>query len=446
MKITDLINICNGTILNERVTIKEKFKNIITDTREIKQDDIFIALKGNNFDGHNYVNEAIEKGAICIFVEQDILIDTSIPIVKVTDTYQCLFNLASYYLKCYPVNVIAVTGSVGKTTTKELLAAILSKKYQVLKSEGNKNNRIGIPQTIFKLNSDVDFLVIELGMNHFHEIEALSNLVHPNIALITNIGSAHIGNLGSKKNILKAKLEIISGMENGILIVNGNDSYLKNIKVNKNIQVIKTNYKKDNIKIKLLEQLLDGSKIEISDKKQKEELIFKSPGKNILNNISLVLCVAKMFEIPFELIIEALKEYKPIKQRFITEYLPNNNILINDSYNSSYESLKMNLDLLKQFKQHKILILGDILELGSKSQKIHQKIGKQLKKLSNAEVYFIGNEMKYAYEKYKDGFYFKEKKEWIDYWNKQNKISNSIIMLKGSRRMQLEDLIEYFRI
>ncbi len=443
MRPIDLIKKTNGILQDTTVDIPTSFHRIATDTRCLEKNDIFVALKGTNFDGHDYIKEAIEKGACMIFVEKEVE-PFGIPIVKVENTDQALFDLASYYLEEYSVFAVAITGSVGKTTTKELIANILSKKYQVLKSIGNKNNRIGIPQTIFELDKKTDCLVVELGMNHRHEIDQLSNLVKPNIAVITNIGTAHIGHLGSIHNIYKAKMEIIHGMTGGILVINGHDLRLNKLK-KINCGKIKKVYKNQgNIQIELLEQSIFGSLLLISNGIKQKSVFFKIPGEANLENIALALSVGELLDVSFEQMVEAIEEYKPLDQRLFVEALPNGNILINDSYNSSYESIKMDLDLLSQIKGHKIIILADILEVGKKSKSIHQKVGIYTRKIENADLYFIGEEMKHAFKKSRKGLHFKNTQEWISYWKTlKNKKEHSVILLKGSRKMQLETLIPY---
>lgn len=442
MNLKEAIIKCKGETINPEVRIPESFCHIKTDTRELEVGDIFIALKGNHYNGHQYINEAIEKGAIAVIVEEKID-SASIPIIKVANTYNALFDLAHLYLETYPVFVIAVTGSVGKTTTKELIATILEKKYHVLKSKGNKNNRIGIPQTIFELDENIDCMVVELGMNHLHEIDKLSNLVKPNIAVITNIGSAHIGNLGSRKNILKAKMEIISGMDGGILILNEHDKFLQKIKKNKRGALEFVSWKTGNIQIELLKQTIFGSELSISNGIEQEAITFPNPGESILDDIALALNVGEILEIPFSDMIVAIKEYSGISGRFIVEKLSNETVLINDCYNSSYESLAMDLNLLQRCKGKKVLILGDILELGKSSKKIHKKIGKKIKNMIDCEFYFIGPQMKYAYKKSKRGIYFESAEEFLKNW--ENNFHNNIVFLKGSRKMQLEKIIPYLK-
>lgn len=442
MNLKEVILKCNGKVLNDNILVPETFHQIKTDTRELNEGDIFVALKGNHYDGHQYIKEAIKNGAIAAIVEEKIE-NTFIPMIQVASTYEALFDIARLYLETYPVFVVAVTGSVGKTTTKELIAAILEKKYHVLKSKGNKNNRIGIPQTIFELNENIDCLVVELGMNHLHEIDKLSSLVKPNIAVITNIGSAHIGNLGSKKNILKAKMEILSGMDGGFLILNGRDKRLKKVKKIKNGIVKQVNFKKGNIQFEIVEQTIFGTKLKIKNKGEEAIITFANPGLSVLDDVALALQVGKMLEVPFPKTIKAVEEYNGIEGRFMVEKIENN-ILINDCYNSSYESLKMNLDLLSQCKEKKVVILGDILELGKNRKKIHKKIGKIVKKMKDCECYFIGEGMKYAWKKAKKGTYFETTETFMKSF--KNNIQNHIIFLKGSRRMQLEKIVSYLKV
>lgn len=226
MNIDILLKITGGELLNKKTD--KKINNIQIDSRKVSKNDLFIAIKGNDKNGHDYIKEAINKKPTCIMVCENIKVKTKIPIIKVLDTKEALMQLGSYFRSKYDIPVIAVTGSVGKTTTKELISLILSKKYKVLKSDKNYNNHIGLPLTLFKLNKEYDICVFEIGMNHQGEISNLSKMCQPNIGVITNIGTSHIGNLGSQENIFKAKMEILDGMNDGLLIVNGKDKYLKN--------------------------------------------------------------------------------------------------------------------------------------------------------------------------------------------------------------------------
>ena len=217
MKLSQINKIINGKINNDI-----SFNKIKVNSKEIQPGDLFLAINK----GHDYIDEAINNGAVAIISEKEL--DT--PSIKVDNSVITLGKIAHYIRNLYNIPLIAITGSVGKTTTKELIYLVLSKKYKVLKSNKNQNNHIGLPLTLLNLNNTYDVIVTELGMNHFNEISYLSNICNPNYAVITNIGTAHIGNLGSKKNILKAKLEILDGMNEGYLIVNNDDKYLNKLK------------------------------------------------------------------------------------------------------------------------------------------------------------------------------------------------------------------------
>lgn len=442
MEVLKLIEKSQGKILNEEIFIPNSFHHIVTDTRVLEKNDIFVALKGTNVDGNLYISEAIEKGAALIFTEENVE-SVTVPIVKVKDAYQCLRDLGSCYLETYQPFVIAVTGSVGKTTTKELIAQLLAQKYHVLKSEGNKNNRIGIPQTLFRLTEDIDCLVVELGMNHSHEIDVLSSLVKPNIAVITNIGSAHLGNLGSKKNILKAKMEITTGMDGGILLLNGKDRWLQKVKKLDHGLVKQVCNDNTLIQIWLLEQTIFGSTLMITNGIEKAEILFPNPGEAVIDDIALALQVGELLELSFQQMIEGIRNFQPVGQRFLVEQLVDGIILINDSYNSSYESLKMDMELLNDRKEPKVLILGDILELGKHSKKIHKKIGKEISKMKDTEVYLIGKEMKYAHQMCKKSHYFLSVEDFKRNFNGVS--DHSVILVKGSRKMRLEEIVSYLQ-
>ena len=408
MYLSELNNILNGIITNDAL-----FNKIKTNSKEIKEGDLFLAINS----GHNYINEAIDNGASCIISEKQL---DNIPNIKVDNSIEALGKIGNFIRNKYEIPLIAVTGSVGKTTTKELISLILSTKYKVLKSKKNHNNNIGLPMTLLDLDESYDVVVTELGMNHLGEISYLSKICNPNYSIITNIGSAHIGNLGSKKNILKAKLEILDGMNNGYLIVNKNDKYLKNIKY-KNI--IKVDGKLLNIKnIKYN----DNIEFDIDDIHFKFNLY-----KHILPDLFIAIKIGLMFGIDLETISEIIKEYNGLDGRL--NIIKNKYTIIDDSYNSSFESLVGGLSLLKG-NELKFIVLGDMLELGKYSKKYHKKINKYLKKIKNKKVLLLGE-----YTKQIKGIHFNNIEEIIDYL-KENIKDDCIIYLKGSRKMNLDKI------
>lgn len=431
MNINELLTSTKGKLINN-INIKEKYNQIKINSKEINKDDIFIAVIGKNHDGHNFIDEAIKKGAKLLITQKQI--DTNIPYIKVEDTTKALGDIAQYMVKKYKPKVIAITGSVGKTTTKNILYKMLKTKYNVLTNEKNYNNNIGVPLTIFNLTKENEILLLELGMNHIKEISYLSNMISPDISAITNIGSSHIGYLKTKENILKAKLEITEGMKEKILFVNGDDKLLKRLK-NTHTSGFNENNK---LKGYDINSSLYSSSFKI--KYKNNEYIFDTAlQKHLLNNVLIAIDIALYLNIDIKEIQKTLKEYKSENMRMDIIKGINNNIIINDCYNSSFESLTGALKTLESEKQDKILILGDIKELGSLSKKIHQSLTPYIEKIKNKQVYLVGSEMKNIKTKAE---YFNDYKDLLNYLKTQ-KIKNKLILIKGSRSMKLENITDF---
>ena len=398
MKLSEINNILKGKI-NKDVS----FNKIKMNSKDITTNDVFLAINK----GHNYINEAINNGAVGIISEYDL----DYPSIKVDNSILALGKIANYIRNLYDIPLIAITGSVGKTTTKELIYSVLSKKYKVLKSEKNKNNNIGCPLTLLNLDETYDIIVLEFGMNHFNEISYLSKICNPDYAIITNIGTAHIGNLGSKKNILKAKLEILDGMSNKNIIVNNKDKYLKKIR-----NAIKVDEKRLNVIYKNENEFII------------DNVIFNYKYKHILPDIFIAIKVGLLFDINLKLISEAISEFEPIDGRL--NIINREYKIIDDSYNSSYESLIEGLKSLDN--NFKYIVLADMLELGKFSIKYHKKVNKYLKKIKNKKVLLIGN-----YTKYIDGIHFENLDELILFL-KSNINKGDTIYIKGSRKFNLD--------
>lgn len=436
MQLSEIIEIVNGTLLNNN-KLKKKIENITFDSRKVKKNDLYVCIIGKHKDGHDFIKEAIKNGAKAIIVSKNVE-KYNVPIIKVKDTLFALEALASYKRDQFKGTVIAITGSVGKTTTKEMLALILGKKYRVLNSIGNKNNIYGLSETIFNLKKDTEVLVVELGMNHKGEIATLSQICKPDIAIITNIGSSHIGNLKSKKNIWKAKMEIITGMNKGKLFVNGDDKYLKKVKLKGKVDIVRSGIKNSDIKCLNYKVLLDQSEFTTDINHRLEHFKINLPGEHFIHNALLAMSVSLYMGLSVEDIRTSLAQYETYDQRYKI-YRNQDITLIDDSYNSSYESLKANISTLKDDTK-KLLIIGDILELGKKSKKIHKKVGKLLKKISG-NIIIVGENMKVLSKKFT---HFNHSEEVIAHLENQD-LKGYKILVKGSRAVRLDIISNYIR-
>ena len=334
----------------------------------------------------------------------------------------------------------------GKTSTKDIVASVVSKKYNTLKTQGNYNNHIGVPLTIFNLKEE-KAMVVEMGMNHFGEISLLSKIAKPTVAVITNIGTAHIGNLGSRENILKAKLEILDGMEKNSPIVINNDNdllhewYLKN-KENYNIITYgienESNYMAENIEFNE-----EGSLYTLKGTNIKVEVPIG--GAHFVQNSLCAIAVGSIFEIPIEKMVEGIKEFELTKKRM--DIININNItIINDCYNANYDSMKAALDYMGNLKEkRKIAILGDMLELGEFSKELHEKVGQEVIKNKIDILITVGKEAEYiskiAEEKIEKVIACKTNQEAINKINELKK-ENDVILLKASNGMHFDEILE----
>ena len=385
MKIKEILKVTKGKMLcgNEELEVE----NFSKDTRTIQKGDIYIGIKGEKFDGSNFWNQALDAGATAVLIsniqiskeEKEKYKDKTI--IQVEDTLEALYEIAKYKRNLYNIPVIAVTGSVGKTSTKDIIASVVSQKYKTLKTEGNNNNNIGLPLTILKLK-DHEALVIEMGMNHFGEISLLTNIAKPTLAVITNIGTSHIGNLGSRENILKAKLEILEGMKiPRVIINNDNDLLHKWYEENKEKIEIHT-YGINNSSDVIAEKIeLGEEKSKFVAKTLSEKVNIDVPvgGEHFVYNALCGFMVGKVLGLTSKEIQNGISKFELTKKRMDIRALKNGATLINDSYNASYESMKASLKYLSNRTDlRKIAVLGDMLELGEFSKELHEKVGEEV--------------------------------------------------------------------
>ncbi len=411
MKIIELSNIigseCNSDI---------EFFKIKTNTKELTKNDVFLAING----GHDYLKTIKKcKGVI---VENDFKSDL-FPILRVNDTKKALEKIALYKRNNYKGKIIAVTGSNGKTTTKELLGHVLNSKYKIFKSKENMNNKLGLLLNMLSLD-DSEYSIFELGMNHEGEISELSKLIRPDMALITNIGTAHIGNLGSKEKIYKSKLEILDGMSSHKLFVNGKDEYLKRCDLATKVNLKNNLFEINNI-LEYPEYLMFDLLID-----KKYHIKYQIPSMVQIMNIALVIYISLILKIKPSKIAKSLKSFKGVKNRMEIIKLKDN-IIINDSYNSNYESLMAGISSLKNYSLDKICIIGSILELGSSEKRIYKEISRNL----NQDYFyiFVGNKIKA-----KNAIYLDSVDDLIEYYYLNRSVfKNKVIYIKGSHAIDL---------
>ena len=425
--------------------------NISTDTRTLKKGDLFFALKGKKRNGHDFIQIAEKKGACAVVCSEEI--ETSLPILKVSDTLLALQNLASYYRGKIGAKVIAVTGSTGKTTTKSMIANILSRKFKVFAANRNFNNEIGLPKSILELDDSYDFAVLEMGMNHLGEIENLSKIAKPDIAVITNIGKAHIGNLGSLENIFKAKLEILKHLKpGGTVVLNSDDEILKNFKSSE-FEVLFAGLKKENNPDIFAENIKNNefsSHFEVDFKNSKFEISLPILGKqNILNSLLASLVCLKLGFTGNE-IASALECFAASPMRSEVSFVSGVKI-IKDYYNASPESSKVAIENLANIKNDgkKIAILGEISELGSFSAEEHFNLAVCCCKNQIDHAFFIGEDFKSfkdGMKKHSDCFGVSERGNMLDclknYVSNGKIKSGDTVLIKGSRNMRMEEIYE----
>ena len=356
-------------------------KKLVIDTRMLEYGDTFVGIKGENYNGNDFLYEAVEKGANCVILDENKdITDIRIPVILVSDSSKALGIIASYIRNNSDSIFIGVTGSVGKTSTRDMIYSVLKESHPTLKTENNYNNNIGLPLTISKLK-DERFAVIEMGMNHLGEISYLSNIVKPNIGVITNVGTAHIGILGSRENILKAKLEILDGMDDSSTLIINNDNdllhdYYLNNDNKKNIITIGIDNDSDYKAININEND-NNSEFDVVFKNQIIHILCPIPGRAYIYNSLCAIAIGSILSIDNNKIIDGIKNIHLTKNRLEFINLKNNIKIINGIYNASVDSMKASIEVLKnQTCNRKIAVLGDMLELGCYSKELHQGIGR----------------------------------------------------------------------
>lgn len=426
------------------------YNNVSIDTRAIRDNDIFIALKGENFNANDFVIEASEKGAsICIIDEIKFKItelDMKTSVIMVEDTSKAIMQLAKFYIKKLNIKVVGITGSTGKTSTKDLVAAVLSSKFKVFKTLGNFNNEIGLPLMIFKLNSTFDVAVLEMGMSDFGEIHRLCDVARPDIGIITNIGMSHIENLKTRENILKAKMEITDFFnKDSVLIVNSDNDLLEDTITSK-YKLVKTGIdSKADFKacdLEIFQEKIVFNILEFGESIDKVIEVFIPGRHNVLNSL-LAVASAREMGMNYNEISEGFKKLEATSMRL--DIIKGKKFtIVNDCYNASPDSMLAAIDVLCNIQgESKIAILGTMGELGDSSFQAHKQVGAYAKD-KNIDLLITTGEFNKAYS---EGFVDIDKYRSFDTYDEIISFlevilsENDVVLVKASRSMKFEGIV-----
>ena len=446
--IKDIERFSGGKLIN----FKDDFRirGVSTDSRSIKEGNLFVPLVGENFDGHKFLEKAIENGASASFWQEDReLPKVNLPLIIVKDSLKALQELAHNYRKSLDLKLIAITGSNGKTTSKDIIDGVLSQKYRTKKTFGNLNNHIGVPLTLLDLDEDTEISIVEMGTDGFGQIKVLTDLALPDYAIITNIGDSHLEDLGSKENVARAKFEILDGLkEDSYFIYNSDDPILnKIIKEYNPKKTLNFGYEGEDYRLELLST--DNSSISF----RVNSVDYRLPmiGRHNVYNASLAIILGELLGLSPEKINEGFQHINKTAMR--NEIIEAENFsILNDAYKSNPNSLMAALDTINSLEgySHKYLILGDMLGLGEDEEKLHLDCGRAIDPEKIDLVFTYGDLGEFIARGALENFpaervlSFKDKdllsKKFLELVEK-----DSLVLVKASRYMTLEDIIEKIR-
>lgn len=435
--------ICPDASLEER-----EIAGAVIDSRKVEKDYLFIAVKGQRVDGHTFIDSVFEKGALCVISEQELQI--SRPYILVDSSLQALKDIAAFYRESIDTKIVGITGSVGKTSTKEFIAAVLAQKYNVLKTEGNFNNEIGVPLTLLRIRDEHDVAVVEMGISDFGEMHRLSYMVKPDICVMTNIGLCHLENLGSRDGILKAKSEIFDfASPDCHVILNGDDDKLQTITdVHGNSPVFYGIENNCDIHAEnITTHGIYGTSCTICIKNAtKIDISFNLPGRHMVYNAMAAIGVGTFFEMTPEKMKEGINQIKSVGGRLnIIE--TGDYTIIDDCYNANPVSVRSSLDVLDNAETRKVAILGDMFELGKNEKELHHQVGSYFQEKHIDTAILIGTLSENTYNGIKESgsstelYYYKTLEDGLDYLDIMLKKGDTILV-KASHSMHFEKIVK----
>lgn len=448
-----ILSATGGRLARESYNIK--VTGVCTDTRAIAPGCLFIALRGERFDGHDYIEAAFAKGARAAVSEKPVE-DAHGPVIVVRDTRAALLHLAQAYRLLFGLPIAAVTGSVGKTSTKETVYAVLSRRFKTLKNEGNHNNEIGMPMSVFGLDRTFGAAVFEMGMSGFGEISRLSRVAQPDIGVITNIGVSHIGKLGSRENILKAKLELLDGMkQGGDLVLNGDNDLLWDYigQARGRLPIEITVYgvtSRDGVYAENIEENETGSSFDIRFAGGSVRARMPVPGRHNVFNALAAFCVGQKLGISPQEAVEGLAAYRPSGMRQKVERV-RGVAFVEDCYNASPDSMKAAFDVLNTIRRGRVIaVLGDMLELGDASQGAHMQVGRDAAGVADI-LLTTGDDARYCCEGFREAA---SPGAECCFFEDRQALANALlgllregdtVLFKASRGLKMEEIYETVR-
>tara|TARA_B110000908_G_scaffold87505_1_gene104451 strand:- start:449 stop:1732 length:1284 start_codon:yes stop_codon:yes gene_type:complete len=412
--------------------------SVSIDTRNIKANDIFFAIKGLNFDGNKFANQAIKNGASLVVSDDLEISKISNKIIYVNDTIKTLQELANFHRKFIDAKIIAITGSNGKTTSKELMLNVLSKHYKTIATKGNLNNHLGVPLTILSMSKETQIGIVEMGANHLKEIDFLCEIAEPDFGYITNFGNAHLEGFKSLDGVIKGKSELYDYLRinNKLIFYNSENKKQSNL-INSYTNTFSYGFSTNSNCVINNSNSLNTVDVEYKNKLIKSTIY----GGYNFENICIAIAVGEYFDVGFEQIKKGIESYLPENNRSQITITDSNTVVL-DAYNANPTSMKLAIEsFCKTSYTNKMIIVGDMFELGKDSNKYHQEITDSLESISDTKIYIVGKDFSKTNHSKKIKS-FPSTEELINNISKLN-ISNYSILIKGSRAMQLEKIVEF---
>lgn len=447
----------NGTLFGaDNVTEEKEAAGVVIDSRKVKEDYLFIAVKGERVDGHDFIEDVFAKKALCVISEKKLDMGKSErirPYILVESSLQALKDIAAFYRESLDIKIVGITGSVGKTSTKEFIASVLSQKFNVLKTEGNFNNEIGVPLTLLSIRDYHEIAVVEMGISDFGEMHRLSYMAKPDICVMTNIGLCHLENLGSRDGILKAKSEIFDfAAENCYAVLNKDDDKLSMIQEHKGRKVVFYGMANGDVYAEHIKTNgVYGTESTIcfnrSDgRTEKIEVSFGLPGRHMVYNAMAAIAVGSLLGMDSEDMKRGIETIKSVGGRLnIVE--TGKYTVIDDCYNANPVSMKSSIDVLDSADTRKVAILGDMFELGANEKKLHYEVGAYLGEKSVDAVFFVGALSENMYQGLKDSnqnmecYYYNTLEDLLMFLDLMIKEGDTILV-KASHAMHFEKIVE----